>query len=104
MSINRTMRLGSSLLAAAFLSSSAYAQERPAIQSLTCQSAKDMVSSQGEVVFATGPNGMDRIVRDGAYCGLEETTAPDYQRSSDQQSCFVGYRCKPTNRGENSND
>lgn len=104
MSINRMTRLGLPLLAAALLSSGAYAQERPAVQSLTCQAAKGMVATQGEVVFATGPNGFDRIVRDGAYCGLEETTAPDYQRSADQQSCFVGYRCKPTNRGENSNE
>ena len=43
--------------------------------------------------MSTGPLTYLRIVRDGGFCTIEETTRPDYEATRDERQCFVGYRC-----------
>ena len=66
---------------------------RPDTRVLTCAAAAGLVARAGAVVMSTGPLTYLRIVRDGGFCTIEETTRPDYEATCDERQCFVGYRC-----------
>lgn len=72
----------------------ALAQGRPATPAMSCAAAGALVARAGAIVLTTGPISYDRIVRDGGFCALPETTEPAYETTLDNPQCFVGYRCK----------
>lgn len=84
----------------AIITNPAHAEERPVASRMTCASVAGMVQSQGEVVFTTGQFGFDRVVRENRFCSSDEITSPAYERTSDQPSCFAGYRCRTWDHGE----
>jgi hypothetical protein len=44
--------------------------------------------------LGTGPNAYEKVVVDGGFCSLAETTSPAWVPTADNPQCFVGYRCK----------
>lgn len=87
----RKLILPLSLLA---LAGPAIAQERPYTPRLSCNTAAGLVATRGAVVLGTGPQTYERVVADGRFCSIEETTAPAWELTADNPQCFVGYRCK----------
>lgn len=72
----------------------AAAQSRPDSLRLTCAATSALVRQQGAVVIGTGPNIYDRYVSNQGYCAADQTTAPAWLQTADQNQCFVGYRCR----------
>ena len=91
------------VLALALLLPPCSAQSRPFLPSLSCGDAVALVANHGAVVLGTGPSTYDRFVRDGGFCGIEETTEPAWARTRDIGQCFIGYRCKSRNTESESN-
>ena len=54
--------------------------------------------------MSTGPFGYERVVRHSGFCEADMTTSPAYLPSRDRSQCFVGYRCRPIERGEGRPD
>ncbi|MGA0564498.1 hypothetical protein ACO2RV_18795 [Ancylobacter sp. VNQ12] len=81
-------------LALVFLATPALAQSLPNSLNMTCAAATALVRQQGGVVIATGPNLYDRYVANQRYCEVDQTTVPAWVQTSDQNECFVGYRCR----------
>lgn len=69
------------------------AQPRPDVTAMTCAEARTLVSRAGAVVLTTGPGTYTRAVSDVRFCVVEKSTVPDFERTRDVPSCFVGYRC-----------
>jgi hypothetical protein len=72
----------------------AWAQSRPASQSMSCDSARATVQRQGAVVLSTGPSTYDRYVASQAFCTPSEMLEPSFVPAADGPQCFVGYRCR----------
>ncbi len=79
------------LLAAA---SSVQAQPRPLTPNLTCDQARGLVLSRGQIVLGTGAYTYDRYVRDQRFCLRNETTELAFVPTRDTPQCPVGYTCR----------
>jgi hypothetical protein len=79
------------LLAAA---SSVQAQPRPLTPNLTCDQARGLVLSRGQIVLGTGTYTYDRYVRDGRFCLRNEMIEPAFVPTRDTPQCPVGYTCR----------
>lgn len=75
----------------------ASAQGRVATQPLTCSALKALVARQGDVVLASSELIYETVHRDGGVCQQDETSAPAYEPTADEPSCFAGWRCKQRN-------
>lgn len=73
-------------------------QGRPDTTRLSCAGANALVRERGAVVLSTGPVAYERVVAHGGFCEADTTPVPDYLRTADERSCFVGYRCKDLSR------
>ena len=60
---------------------------------MSCAAAKNLVSTRGAIVLATGPAIYDRYVADNGYCQRDEDTNPAFVASADTRQCFIGYYC-----------
>ena len=76
----------------------AAAQTRPSTVSRPCAASQRDVQAYGAIVLGTGGYTYDRFVRDRSFCQFDEGLDPAWVPSRDQQSCFVGYRCKSQSR------
>ena len=72
----------------------AFAQAGPSSLSMSCQTARQIVSSRGAAVISTGRYAYDRYVVSSQFCVLGETTEPAWIPTADTPQCFVGYRCR----------
>ncbi len=88
------MKIIATGIALCLLSSSAFAQARPEISTMSCSAAAAMVSSRGAVVASTGPNSFERLVSHAGYCTRGERTVPFFTRTKDNAACMVGYECR----------
>lgn len=73
----------------------AVAQTRPSTVSRPCAASQRDVKVNGAIVLGTGGYTYDRFVADRRFCQFDEGLEPAWVPSRDQQSCFIGYRCKP---------
>ncbi|MGH1574327.1 hypothetical protein ACRAWG_31360 [Methylobacterium sp. P31] len=76
---------------------SAHAQGRTDTRSYTCPALKALVERAGTVVLASSEFIYETVHRDGGACRQDETSAPDYEPTSDVPACFVGWHCKQRN-------
>ncbi len=74
--------------------SAALAQPRPYTPRMSCNSASQMVTTNGAVIADTGPNTFDRFVRDRSFCTPSEETIPAFVPSADNRQCFIGWTCR----------
>jgi hypothetical protein len=88
------IRFGLASLALLATLGGAVAQERPYAPRLACQQVAALVAQHGAIVISTGPITYERVVKDESFCPVEETTAPFWTPSADNQQCFAGYRCR----------
>ncbi|MBS9475512.1 hypothetical protein [Ancylobacter radicis] len=84
----------SGLVVAAAFAAPAAGQSRPDSLRMSCAATAGMVRQQGQVVIGTGPNIYDRYVSNQRYCSQDETTVPVWLQTTDQNQCFIGYRCR----------
>lgn len=76
-----------------FLASAGFAQSLPDSLTMSCESARQLVSQRGAVVLASGPVIFDRYVSTGLSCDPTQMTRPAWVPTKDTRQCFVGYRC-----------
>ena len=72
----------------------AVAQSRPDTTRMTCAAAQALVMKHGGIVLGTGPSLFDRYVSSRAYCTSTELTESTFVPTTDNNQCFVGYRCR----------
>ncbi|HVB88739.1 MAG TPA: hypothetical protein VND97_00925 [Beijerinckiaceae bacterium] len=92
------MKITAPLLLLVFLAATmteASAQSRPYVPGMSCAQAKALVRSAGAIVLSTGRYTYDRYVAGDGYCLPEDMTAPAFERTRDNRSCFIGYYCTP---------
>lgn len=82
------------VLSAASFSFAAHAQGRVDSKSLTCNEAKALVKSRGELQMKTGPNSFERVVKSQRFCYQSERKKALYAPTSDKKRCKVGFVCK----------
>ena len=75
--------------------SAAMAQRRPYVPAMSCAQAAHLVRSAGAIVLSTGRFTYDRYVAGDGFCLPEDTTAPAFEPTRDNRSCFIGYYCTP---------
>jgi hypothetical protein len=92
------MKLVSAAIILMSMGSGALAQGRPLTLQISCNGARQLVSSQGAVVLNTGPTTYDRYVAAGSQCVLGETLNPAWVPTADTPQCPIGYRCVPRAR------
>jgi len=80
-------------LAAYLVPNFAHGQARPTTTGMPCASVAGLVASRGAIVLSTGPHTYDRYVASGAACQRGEGTEAAFERTSDAEQCFIGYRC-----------
>lgn len=85
-------------LALLFGAGTADAQTRPSTVSRPCAASQRDVQANGAIVLGTGGYTFDRFVRDRSFCQIDEGLDPAFVPSRDNQSCFIGYRCKTQSR------
>ncbi|OYU50051.1 MAG: hypothetical protein CFE31_00350 [Rhizobiales bacterium PAR1] len=81
------------LAAASLFPTLADAQTRVPLASMTCSAATAFLEAQGVVIFSTGPETYERVVRDGGYCMRTEVARPFMGPSRDNPQCIVGALC-----------
>ena len=86
-----------SVLLTLSVATGASAQGRIATRPLTCAALKALVARQGDVMLASSELIYERVHRDGGVCQQDETSAPAYEPTADEPSCFAGWRCKQRN-------
>jgi hypothetical protein len=64
----------------------------------TCRGVRAFVNAHGAALVYTSPDTYDRVVQSGMMCETDETTQPDYVRTSDDSNCFAGYTCVPSGK------
>jgi hypothetical protein len=89
-----TMRRIVCVLALLVAASSVQAQPRPLTPNLTCDQARGLVLSRGQIVLGTGTHTYDRYVRDQRFCLRNETTELAFVPTRDTPQCPVGYTCR----------
>jgi hypothetical protein len=82
------------VLALLVAASSVQAQPRPLSLNMTCNQARGLVLSRGQIVLGTGTYTYDRYVSDGRFCLRNETIEPAFVPTRDTPQCPVGYVCR----------
>ncbi|MDD7910656.1 MULTISPECIES: hypothetical protein [Pseudovibrio] len=88
----KALTLLSSLLLVLALTSAA-AQARPDVRTMTCQQAKDLVQQKGAIVLSTTAHNYDRYVAHRGYCSFDEVTQPQWVKTKDVEKCRIGSIC-----------
>jgi hypothetical protein len=82
-----------SVLVALGAAPDARAQGRVDTRALTCASLRALVARQGEAVLASSELVYERVYRDSGTCPRDETSQPAFEPTSDERTCFAGWRC-----------
>ena len=88
------MRKIACVLALLIVAPSVQAHPRPMTPSLTCNQARGLVLSRGQIVLGTGTYTYDRYVSDARFCLRNEMTEPAFVPTRDTPQCPVGYVCR----------
>ncbi len=81
------------IILALLAATGADARGRTDTRALTCASLKALVAREGDVVLASSEYVYETVHRDAGACQIEETGLPAFEPTSDERSCFVGWRC-----------
>jgi hypothetical protein len=79
---------------ALLITAAAQAQTRPSSLTMSCESAKRLIETQGAVVISTGPDLYDRYVRNQTFCSPGDEAVVRFIPTRDNPSCFAGYGCR----------
>ena len=77
----------------------AAAQSRSDTNRMACSATRTLVAQHGGIVLGSGPSLFDRYVSSRAACESTQIIEPAYVPTSDNQQCFVGYRCREPSSG-----
>jgi hypothetical protein len=75
------------------MTTGALAQSHPLTLGMSCDQARNLVSSQRAIVLNTSEFTYGRYVGSYGYCVLGETTEPAWVPTADTPQCPIGYQC-----------
>ena len=80
------------------MGSGALAQSHPLTLRMTCDGARQLVTTQGAIVLNTSATTYDRYVGAAGQCVRGEVMEPVWVPTADTPQCPIGYRCVERNR------
>lgn len=76
------------------VTSSTYANARPDVRKMTCAQAKQLVATNGAVVFTFTNNTFDRVVKNRQYCDRHQDASKSvFVKTLDNNRCKIGKKC-----------
>ena len=76
----------------------ALAQGLPSTLSMSCASARALVTNQGAIVLSTGGRTYDRFVSTPGLCDLGLYGVAAFVPTADNEQCYIGFYCSPQTR------